>query len=155
MSWIGGRPADRLQRTLCLCLRASRQTSEPKSPWTAADEDRVWWGHHPRSLQRQRPDVGRGAAGGAAAHHVLQWQDGQVSPLGHVPGPVPTPARLGALGCFQGHLGMCPTDSLKDSGFKRCFRATLRGEVGSLWTEALKPGPFGFLRKLHYKGTID
>lgn len=24
---------------------------------------------------------------------------------------------------------MCPTDSLKDSGFKRCFRATLRGGV--------------------------
>lgn len=76
--------------------------------------------------------MGRGAAGGAAAHHVLQRQDGQVSPLGHAPGPAPTPARPGAPGCFQGHLGMCPTDSLKDSGLKRCFRATLRGEVGSL-----------------------
>ena len=59
-------------------LRTSRQTPESQSQRTAADENRIWGGDHPSALEFEHPDVGRGAAGGEAAHHVLQRQDGTV-----------------------------------------------------------------------------
>lgn len=60
--------------------RTGGQTPEPQGQRTAADEDRVWRRHDPRAAQREPADVGRGAAGREAAHHVLQRQDGAVRP---------------------------------------------------------------------------
>lgn len=75
-----GRRSSPERLSLCFSLRTSRQASESQSPRTAADQDRVGRGDHPGARQCQHPDVGRRAAGGAAAHHVLQRQDGKVSP---------------------------------------------------------------------------
>lgn len=55
-----------------LSSRTGRQASESQGKGTATDKNRVWRGDNPCAFKCQHPDLGRGAAGGTAAHHVLQ-----------------------------------------------------------------------------------
>ena len=89
--------------------RTRGQASKPQSQRTAADKNRVWRRHDSRAVQCKPPDVGRGAAGREAAHHVLQRQDGAVRPPAR---GLPAGARFLRGSCFcvpaiSAGLGLC------------------------------------------------
>lgn len=60
-------------------VSSQQSTPHAETPEPPADQNRVGRGDGAGAMPRTCPDVGRSAAGGAAHHNVLHWQDHQVS----------------------------------------------------------------------------
>ena len=64
---------------MCCVRSTQQQTPHEKAPQPLTDKNRVWRGNGAGAVSGARPDLGRCPAGWAAHHHVLHWQDHQVS----------------------------------------------------------------------------